>query len=156
MFFYLCSDARQAVANRWRLEKVPGDGDCLIWSLLRCLVAAGLLPETVWSNELRRTAVVRSCRQALINHPLDNPLRPRFRDLQTHCVDGTASDVQHDAAYLQFDIHATFVMEYVLTEFEGRHVPKSRMIRSIFSKACSHHLKNFVGGRSMCLEKTEG
>ena len=137
MFFYLCSDARQAVANRWRLEKVPGDGDCLIWSLLRCLVAAGLLPETVWSNELRRTAVVRSCRQALINHPLDNPLRPRFRDLQNHCVDGTASDVQHDAAYLQFDIHATFVMEYVLTEFEGRRVPKSSMIRSIFSKACS-------------------
>ena len=151
MFFYLCCDARQAGANRWRLEKVPGDGDCLIWSLLRCLVAAGLLPETVWSNELRRTAVVRSCRQALINHPLDNPLRPRFRDLQNHCVDGTASDVQHDAAYLQFDIHATFVMEYVLTEFEGRHVPKSRMIRSIFFESVFTSSEEFCGGEGPCV-----
>ena len=62
---------------------------------------------------------MRSCRQALMNMPLDSPLRPRCRDLETNCVDSNASDAQHDAAYLQFDIHASFVMEYLLTEFDG-------------------------------------
>ena len=117
--FSLCVEVRQAVCNLGRLEKVPGDGDCLIWSLLRCLVVAGSLPEAVWTNKLRRAAAVRSCRQALINMPLDSPLRPRYRDAVTNCVDLNANDAQHDAAYLQFDIHASFVMEYLFSEVKG-------------------------------------
>ena len=73
----------------------------------------------MWTNELRRRAAVRSCRQAFIKLPLDDPLRPKVRDLHTNCIDVGASDAAHNAAYLQFDVHGQFVMEYLLTEFEG-------------------------------------
>ncbi len=116
MLFRFCPTSRK---KPWRLERVPGDGDCLIWALLRCLVTADLLPEAVWSNELRRRAAVRSCRQALIKLPSEDPLRPKLRDLHTNCIDAGASDAAHNAAYLQFDVHGHFVLEYLLTEFEG-------------------------------------
>ena len=88
---YLTS--RQATTRPWYLERVAGDGNCLIWALFLGLVKAETLPATAWSNALRRAVTVRRCRQALVQKPLNDPLRPKVRDHRTNCID--ASSFRH-------------------------------------------------------------
>ena len=97
-----------------------GDGNCLISSLLQCLHHAQQLPQIVVDNPLRLKAEVRSCRAALVRLAADNPLRPRLRDLRTNEVLADATDHDHAEAYLQFDVHAKWILQFFLARHNVR------------------------------------
>ena len=97
-----------------------GDGNCLISSLLQCLHNAKQLPQNVVDNPLRLKVEVRSCRTALVRLAADNPLRPRLRDLRTNEVLADATDQDHAEAYLQFDVHAKWILQFFLARHNVR------------------------------------
>ena len=86
---------------------------------LFCHVSLMLTYYLKYFRPMNCVAELRSCRQTLVNLPWDDPLRPKLRDLVTNSIDVSASDAAHASAYLQFDIHASFIMEYLLTHCEG-------------------------------------
>ena len=71
-------------------------------------------------NPSRAKIEVRSCRSALVNLAADNPLRPRLRDLRTNEVLADATDQEHAEAYLQFDVHAKWILEFFLARHNVR------------------------------------
>ena len=97
-----------------------GDGNCLISSLLQCLHNAKQLPQNVVDNPLRLKVEVRSCRTALVRLAADNPLRPRLRDLRTNEVLADATDQDHAESYLQFDVHAKWILQFFLARHNVR------------------------------------
>ena len=97
-----------------------GDGNCLISSLLQCLHNAKQLPQNVVDNPLRLKVEVRSCRSALVRLAADNPLRPRLRDLRTNEVLADATDQDHAESYLQFDVHAKWILQFFLARHNVR------------------------------------
>jgi hypothetical protein len=97
-----------------------GDGNCLISSLLQCLHKAQQLPQIVVDNPLRLKVEVRSCRSALVRLAADNPLRPRLRDLRTNEVLADATDEDHAESYLQFDVHAKWILQFFLARYNVR------------------------------------
>ena len=97
-----------------------GDGNCLISSLLQCMHRAQLLPRVVVDNPLRLKVEVRSCRSALVGLAADNPLRPRKRDPRTNQVLADATDEDHASAYLQFDVHAKWILQFFLARHNAQ------------------------------------
>ena len=110
-----------------RFGHAPGDGNCLIWSLLHGLTDVGVLPQALVQNSLQAETQVQSCRSALVALPPDNPLRPMLRDLRTNQVVAEATAEQHANAFLQFDIHATWVMQYLLQQ-HGVEIPDRSIV----------------------------
>jgi len=106
-----------------------GDGNCLISSLLQRLISSGLLPRVVLSEGLQFQAAVQSCRAALVEHPAGHPLKPAARDIQTNEIRRDATNAQHDTAYLQFDVHAVWIVKFFLQR-EGVELP-ARGLRCI-------------------------
>jgi len=94
--------------------KARGDGNCLISSVLQGLVQNEMLPKVLVEDPHRLQAEVQSCRVALVSLPAEDPLRPVQRDLRTHRVRADASDEEHASAYLQFDVHTRWIVEYYL------------------------------------------
>ena len=122
-----------------------GDGNCLISSLLQCLHHAQQLPQNVMDNPLRAKVEVRSCRSALVSLAADNPLRPRLRDLRTNEVLADATDQEHAEAYLQFDVHAKWILEFFLARHNVR-IPRCgiqvRFFFIVFSLVVLIRLRN--------------
>ena len=106
-----------------------GDGNCLISSLLQGLISSGLLPRMALLEGLQFQAAVQSCRAALVEHPAGHPLKPAARDVQTNEIRRDATNAQHNMAYLQFDVHAVWIVKFFL-EREGVELP-SRGLRCI-------------------------
>jgi len=46
--------------------------------------------------------------------PQGHAARPAERDLRTNCIRSDVSDEEHAAAYLQFDVHAIWIVEFFL------------------------------------------
>ena len=119
-----------------------GDGNCLISSLLQGLVQAGLLQQSLVHNQLRFLAEVRSCRAALVALPVGDPLRPVKRDPTTNCI-SAATDEQHANAYLQFHLHAVWIVEYYLRK-HGSQVPAGGLLLKCYSR-----FDDVLGGEEM-------
>ena len=99
-----------------------GDGNCLISSLLQGLITSGLLPRIVSLEELKFQDAVRSCRAALVELPEGHSLKPSVRDMQTNEIRQDVTNLEHDMAYLQFDVHAAWIVKFFLQR-EGVELP---------------------------------
>jgi len=117
-----------------------GDGNCLISSLLQGLISSSLLPRMVLSEGSQFQSAVQSCRTALVEHPAGHPLKPAARDMQTNEIRRDATKAQHDMAYLQFDVHAAWIVKFFLQR-EGVELP-GRGFRCI----CFSRFDDVLGG----------
>jgi hypothetical protein len=73
-----------------------------------------VLPAALIESPLQLQVEVRSCRSAFVDLPVGNPLRPVKRDLRTNQIEAEATDAEHARAYLQFDVHAEWIIDYFL------------------------------------------
>ena len=107
-------------------KTVPGDGDCLIWSLLYGLRNLGFLPGALAEHYVWMQGQVRRCRAALIALPQGDARKPAARDLLTNAYRFDASDEEHDASHLQFDVHAEWLLRFFL-RLHKKEVPRGGM-----------------------------
>ena len=113
--------------------RARGDGNCLISSILQGLIHVEMVPKAVVENPLRFSSEVRSCRDALVALPAGHVLRPVERDLLTNRINAAATDEEHQQAYLQFDVHGIWIVEYFM-ERHGREIPDNGLVLKCFSR----------------------
>ena len=114
--------------NTKTFGSAAGDGNCLISSLLQGLLKVQLLPQ-----DLRIRAEVRRCRAALVALPAEHPLRPVQRDLRTNRIMADATTAEHNQAYLQFDLHAAWIVKHCL-QWHRRRVPQGGLRCKCYSR----------------------
>ena len=120
---------------------MPGDGDCLIWSLLSGLHhVLGNFNKDDSKQKLLMHKHVKRCRAALIKLPSNDPRKPQARDLVSNAYKSTASKSEHDRSYLQFDVHAEWVLRYLL------HILKREIPRRGIRLVCFSRFDDILGG----------
>ncbi len=70
---------------------------------------------------------------ALVDLPPGHPLRPVERDLRTNCIRTDVTDEEHANAYLQFDVHAAWIIEYFL-QGHNRDLPERGLRCKCYSR----------------------
>ena len=113
--------------------KADGDGNCLISSIFQGMRRAGLLPQPLVENPRTLPAEVLSCRAALVELPFGHRLRPVERDVVTNRVSTVATDEEHANAYLQFDVHALWIVQYFLTR-HAMSIPAGGVVVKCYSR----------------------
>ena len=98
--------------------EAPGDGNCLISSVLQSLLNIGLLPLTLNTASMRLSES-NACRAALKALPIADPRRPVERDSGTNRIRTDVTDAVHANAYLQFDVHTSWIVDFFLARHKS-------------------------------------
>ena len=123
-----CRNELEASGRRIRTGSGAGS-NCCADSLLQLMAHHGLLHPRLSHDAPARTNACRLLREALVVHD-DERLRPRLRtNLGT--IDTSATDSQHDGAYLQHDVHGEFIVRFLLEHFHSPRTIEPRGVRVI-------------------------
>ncbi len=111
---------------------VHGNNECCADSLLQLLSRAGFVEGSLATDVSGRRKACSACRAHLINHE-NEQLHPKQRT-STGAV-ASVSDAEHDAAFLQHDVHAEAIVRFFVEMFSGvRPLPVEGLHIGVFTR----------------------